>query len=108
MNKTLLFGALVCLSFTSCESPKKTEPTNPTAMTSDPTRAAVGQDHALTDTIRQALGSYSAAQTVVVTVYQGVARLSGTVANSTAKEEIGQIVGKIPGVIRVDNQIEVK
>lgn len=112
MKKKLLFVALSCLSLTSCEGPKKNEPPKPTAMnsTTDTTRASAesDQDRKIANAVRQAIATNPAGQNVVVALRAGVVQLHGQVATPTAKEEIAQIARKIPGVTRVDNQIEVK
>ena len=115
MKTSFLFAALSCLTLTSCESPKKTEPPKqPTAMNSstapETLRATLesDQDRKIGDAVRQAIAAYPAAQNVVVVTNAGLVQLHGQVANAAAKEEVAQIVRKVPGVIRVDNQIEVK
>ena len=114
MKNQLLFAALACLALTSCESPKKNEPPKHTAMnsTTDTGAPRAGaesdQDRRIADAIRQAIATRHPTQNVVVATRAGVVILHGQVNTPSAKEEIAQIVRKIPGVTRVDNQIDVK
>ncbi len=113
MKNQLLFAALACLTLASCEGPKKNEPPKHTAMnstteTAPRASAESDQDRRVADAIRQAIAAKPAAQNVVVATRSGVVILHGQVNTPSAKEEIAQIARKIPGVTRVDNQIEVK
>ena len=70
------------------------------------------RDADLTAAIRRAMEqdplTSTAAGTCTITTANGVATLKGVVDDQAEKDAMERIARSVPGVVRVDNQIEVK
>lgn len=100
----LLSGALLLL--TACS----TVPNDPSALQSAAPTPALTSDEALETTIRQALAeeeSLRDALRVTINAYHGTVLVTGQVPTPSLREQVIEIVRRIPGVKLVHNQLEV-
>ncbi len=83
----------------------------PAADTSDTAPIAVGDSAPSDDEIRQRLenllSEIDGFDGVSLRVSQGVVTLTGDVIDNAARDELADLVGRIEGVIRIDNEVQV-
>lgn len=92
-------------------APTTTEPqvTVP-AQPAEPGQTTGANDQQITDAVRNAIAAEPGtptAQQVQVNVQNGVVTLRGNVSTMEEKQELEQQVRDIPGVVRVENQLQV-
>ncbi len=120
--KRVLYATLVCAGLVGgCEDPSAPPPPSAEKTPSQsPVRPGDARapmpgptrDAEITAAIQHALAedpsTSAAARTCTVTTASGVATLRGVVSDQAEKDAMERIARSVPGVVRVDNQIEVK
>jgi len=84
----------------------------PAHVAARPARRAHAVDRTLEEHVQKAIAADASlspeAKSVTVSVQDGTVTLRGTVADEIEKSNLNAIAANIPGVRRVDNQLEVK
>jgi BON domain len=118
--KRVLYVTLVCAGLIGgCEDPNAPPPPSAEKTPSQPIQPGDARapmppvrDADLTAALRRALeqdpSTSTAAATCTITTANGVATLKGVVSDQAEKDAMEKIARAVPGVVRVDNQIEVK